>query len=90
MPEQAYPAGVDSGVGVLFADLHLSFRMDSFQITLACSSELFNGLSVPRALRYSAFVMFDILHLRMGGAVRSESCLQLSPVLLAVIRVARL
>lgn len=85
---QAHFAGAASGgVGATLVDLHFSFRMDSFQIVLACSSEQLNGLSVPRFLRYSAFVIFDILHHRMGGAVRSESCLQLSSVLLASIRV---
>ena len=83
----AHPVEVDSGVGVAFADFHLSFRMDSFQMVLACSSEPLNGLSVPRSFRYSAFVIFDILHHRMGGAVCSESYLELSSVLLASIRV---
>jgi hypothetical protein len=59
--------------------------MESVQIALACSSEALNGLSVPRALRYSAFVMFDILHLTIGGAVRFESCLQLSSGLLVAL-----
>jgi hypothetical protein len=78
---------VDPGVGAAFVDFHFSFRMDSFQMALACSSEPLNGLSVPRDLRYSAFVMFDILHHRTGGAVCSESYLELSSVLLASIRV---
>jgi hypothetical protein len=45
--------------------------MNSFQMALACSSEAQNGLSVPRDLRYASFVMFDILHLEMGGTVLS-------------------
>ena len=68
-------------------DFHFSFRRDSFQIVLACSSVQLNGLSVPRFLRYSAFVIFDILHHRMGGAVCSESYVELSSVLLASTRV---
>jgi hypothetical protein len=87
VPWQAHFVGADSGVGAVLVDLHLSFRMDAFQITLASSSVPLNGLSVPRNLRYSAFVMFDILHHRMGGVVPSESYFQLSSGPLASIHV---
>ena len=50
---------------------YFPLRMNSFQMALACSSEAQNGLSVPRDLRYASFVIFDILHLEMGGAILS-------------------
>jgi hypothetical protein len=53
-------------------------------MALACSSEPLNGLSVPRDLRYAVFVIiFDMLHLRTGGAVLSKSYDELSSGLLA-------
>ena len=79
-----------SGVefGVLYSGFF--FRIDSFQIALTCSSEPLNGLSVPRDLRYAAFVMFDILHLGTGGTVLSESGLQLSSGRLALLSTCQL
>ena len=82
---QAHVVGADSGAGVVFADFHFSFRIDSFHRALACSSEPLNGLSVPRDLRYASFVILDIVHLRTGGAVLFESYSQLSSRLLAPV-----
>lgn len=70
--------------GAVLVECHFSRRIDSIQIALACSSEPLNGLSVPRDLRYCALVMiFDILHLGTGDAVRSENGSELSSKRLA-------
>jgi len=87
VPWPPYFAGVDPVVGVAFVDLHFSLRIDSFQIAWVRSSEPLNGLSVPRDLRYSAFVISDMLHLKMGGVVSCESYLELSSELLASITI---
>jgi hypothetical protein len=85
------PQGLRAGVAVgaaLAAGCHFSFRISSFQIALACSSEPLNGLSVPRNLRYAVFVVtLDMFHLRTGGAVLSESYGELSSGRLARIPV---
>jgi hypothetical protein len=85
VPRPPYFAGVDPVVGVAFVDFHFSLRIDSFQIAWVCSSEPLNGLSVPRNLRYSVFVISDMLHLKRGGVVSYESYLELSSELLASI-----
>ncbi len=65
-----HPAyGLASGEVFGFRYWYFSLRTDAFQVSLTCSSEALNGLSVPRDLRYSSFVIFDILHLDTGGAV---------------------
>ncbi len=74
LPQSAF--GVASGEEFGFLCWYFSLRMDSFQIALTCSSEAVNGLSVPRDLRYSSFVIFDILHLETGGAILAESRLE--------------
>ena len=68
-------SGEDSG----FLRWYFSLRMDSFQVALTCSSEAVNGLFVPRDLRYSSFVMFDVLYLNTGGVVLHESRFRPSP-----------
>ena len=88
-----HPWGMGAGaaVGAVFADFHFAVRINSFQIAWACSSELLNGLSVPRDLRYVMFVIaLDMFHLRTGGAVLSESCGELSSGPLATIPVRSL
>ena len=86
-PPQRLGAGVAVGAA-LAAGCHFSFRISSFQIALACSSEPLNGLSVPRNLRYAVFVVtLDMFHLRTGGAVLSESYGELSSGRLARIPV---
>ena len=82
-----HPWDLDAAVAVgaaFAAGRHFSFRISSFQIALACSSEPLNGLSVPRNLRYAVFVVtLDIVHLGTGGAVLSESYGELPSGLLA-------
>jgi len=85
MTGQPHPFGVASGVESGFLYWCFSFRICPFQIALACSSEPLNGFSVPRDLRYAAFVILDIVHLEMDGTVLSESRLQLSSELPALL-----
>jgi len=66
---------------------YFSFRISSFQIALACSSVLLNDFSVPRDLRYAAFIMFDILQVGTGFVVLCESRLQLPSELPASLSV---
>ena len=75
-----HPAyGLASGEAFGLRYWYFSLRTDSFQVTLTCSSEALNGLSVPRDLRYSSFVIFDILHLDTGGAVLAGAILSPAP-----------
>jgi hypothetical protein len=46
-----WAAGAALAGGAALVECHFSFRIDSVQIALACSSEPLNGLSVPRDLR---------------------------------------